>query len=154
MAGPLRVPIDFSNNQEVTNSITGGVTNVNSTNIRSPGDEQVEYQGTFDAFQALIALRDALNNTQGQSSTDQAKTISGLIGELQTAQNGLLDSTGAQSAALSQLTSMQTNFQAVQLADQQTTTTLQGADITQVVVQLSGPAKLVAAYSIPPRPKP
>jgi flagellar hook-associated protein 3 len=141
--GATTVPIDFSSNQVVTNSLTGGVTNVNSTNISAPGTDQVEYQGTFNAFQALIALRDALNNTQGQSSTDQATTISNLIGQLQTAQNGLLDSTGAQSATLSQLTSMQTNFQAVQLADQQTTTTLQGADVTQVVVQLQAQQNLL-----------
>ena len=141
--GATTVPITFSGNQVVTNSNTGAVTNVNTTNIRSTGNNSLEYQGTFDAFQSLIAVRDALNNTQGLSSTDQAKTISGLIGELQSAADNLERSTGAQSATLSQLASMQTNFQDVQLADQQLTSTLQGADISQVVVKLQAQQNLL-----------
>jgi len=74
--GATSVPINFSSNQVVTNGTTGAVTNVDSTNIRSTGTDNLNYTGTFDAFQSLIALRDDLRNTRGLSSADQAQALS------------------------------------------------------------------------------
>ena len=63
--GASTTPITFSSNQVVTNSQTGAVTNVNSTNIHQAGTDHLEYTGTLDAFQTLIALRNDLLNTRG-----------------------------------------------------------------------------------------
>jgi flagellar hook-associated protein 3 FlgL len=141
--GVTTVPIQYSADQQVTNSVTGGVTNVNSSGIHSPGDTSVEYGGTFDAFQSLITLRDTLLNTKNLSASQQAQALSSLAGDLQNAQNNVLQSTGEQSATLTQLASLQTTFQNVQLSVQQTTTNLQSADISQVVVQLQAQQNLL-----------
>jgi flagellar hook-associated protein 3 FlgL len=141
--GLTTTPITYSADQQVINSVTGGVTNVNSTAIHAPGDENVEYGGTLDAFQSLIALRDTLLNTKNLSSTQQAQALSSLAGDLQSAQDNVLQTTGAQSATLTQLASLQTTFQNIQLSVQQTTTNLQSADISQVVVQLQAQQNLL-----------
>ena len=73
--------IDYSTNQVVTNSATGAVTNVNSAGVRSPGDAHVEYQGTFDAFQSLISLRDALRNKNSFIRAQAAAVASRLDAE-------------------------------------------------------------------------
>jgi flagellar hook-associated protein 3 FlgL len=104
---------------------------------------QVFQSGGQDAFQALIGLRDDLRNTKSLSSADEVKAISADVGKLQSAQQSVLQSTGAQSATLSQLSSMQTNVQSLQLAAQQLTSNLQGADVTQVVVQLQAQQNLL-----------
>ena len=134
--GKTTVPINYSANQVVTNGTTGAVTNVNSTAIHSTGTDQVQFTGTFDAFQSLIALRDDLNNTAGLSSHDQTAAISSSIGELQRVSNSILTSVGSQSATLQFLQGQQTSLQQVQLAAQELTTNLQSADVPTVVVQL------------------
>ena len=59
--GATQTAITFNANQVVSNGTTGAVTNINSTNIRSTGTDQVQDPGTADAFQALINLRNDLN---------------------------------------------------------------------------------------------
>ena len=94
--GASSASINFSGNQIVTNSKTGAVTNVDSTNIQSTGSDNSNYAGTSDVFQTLIALRDDLNNTQGLSSSQQAAAISGELTDLKRVQNGILQAAGEQ----------------------------------------------------------
>jgi flagellar hook-associated protein 3 len=134
--GASTVPINFSSNQVVTNSSTGAVTNVDSTNISTTGDDRLEYAGTYDAFQILMALRDDLRNKAGLADSDQTKAIAGRIGELDRVQTALLGTIGTQSASLQHLQNLQSHDQDMQLAAQKATSDLEGADISSVVVQL------------------
>ena len=134
--GKTTVPITYTSNQEVTNGTTGAVTNVDSTGISSTGNEQVEYPGTYDAFQALIALRDDLLNTTAKNASQQIAAIGSTIPELARIGNSVLTNVGQQSASLQYLQGQQTSFQALQLSAQQLTTNLQSADIPTVIVQL------------------
>jgi flagellar hook-associated protein 3 len=141
--GASSVPINFSSNQVVTNSTTGAVTNVNSTNIRSTGADQVEYTGTFDAFQVLMALRDDLRNTQGLGSTQQIQSVSQLIGEVDRVSSSVSDILGQQSATLQNLSAVQGNLQQVQLDTKQRESNLGDADITSVVVGIQQQQQLL-----------
>jgi flagellar hook-associated protein 3 len=134
--GATTVPINFSGNQVVTDSRTGAVTNVNCTAIRSTGDDHLDYTGTYDAFSVLMALRDDLRNTAGRSPTDQINAIAGRVSELQRIQDSVLHSVGEQSASLEHLQGLQNNYQDLQLSARSLSTQLQGADITEVAVQL------------------
>ncbi len=134
--GASTIPINFSGNQVVTNQATGAVTNVDSTSIRTIGDTQLEYSGTYDAFQILMSLRDDLRNTAGLSDGDQTAAIAGRLSELERVQNSLLGTIGQQSASLQHLQNLQGSFQDAQLAAQKVTADLEGADISSVVVQL------------------
>lgn len=141
--GASQVPIDFSGNQVVTNSQTGAVTNVNSTNIRQTGTDQLNYTGTDDAFQVLIALRNNLENVNGLSSADQAQELSGSLAEIDRVQNGILDAIGTQSADLQNMQALQTRLQQLQLDGQTETTNLQGADIASVAINLQSQQSLL-----------
>ena len=134
--GKTTTPITYSANQAVTDGSTGAVTNVDSTGIQSVGDEQVQYAGTDDAFQALIALRDNLRNTAGLNAAQQTAAISNSIGDLDRINNSVLASAGQQSASLQYLQGQQSNFQDLQLAAQKLTTSIQGVDVPTVIVQL------------------
>jgi flagellar hook-associated protein 3 FlgL len=134
--GKSAVPIDFSGNQVVTNSTTGAVTNVDSSSIVATGSTQLDYSGTYDVFQIMIALRDDLNNTQGLSDSQLSNVISGHLADLAQATSGVTQGLGMLSANAQNLQSVQQRLQLVQLSTQQRTSDLQSADISSVVVGL------------------
>lgn len=136
--GASSIAIDFTSaNQVVTNSQTGAITNVDSRNIRLAGTATLNYSGTYDAFQALMALRDDLRNTRGLTTTQQIQSITGRIAELQRVRTGVLQGVGEQSTTLQNLDALESRTQSVQLTTRELTGNLQGADITQVVTGIA-----------------
>jgi flagellar hook-associated protein 3 len=140
--GATQTPVNFSGNQVVTDGATGAVTNVDSTNIRRTGAASVSYQGTYDVFQILQAVRDDLRSntmTDAQRST----SLSQRIGELDRVNTAVLNVVGEQSATLSSLTSLQNRSQDMQLELKKLTSNLESADISQVVVNLQSQQNLL-----------
>ena len=134
--GATSTPITFSSNQVVTNSLTGAVTNIDSTNIVRAGSDHVEYTGTFDTFQILQALRDDLRNVRGLSAAEQASAVAGRIGELERVRTNVLGVVGEQSASLQNIESLDQHISAVQLQTKELIGNIQGADISSVVLNL------------------
>jgi flagellar hook-associated protein 3 FlgL len=60
--GATNTVIDFSANQQVTDSFSGEVINIDSTQVNQAGEDDVSFTGTHDLFQSLIALRDGLRD--------------------------------------------------------------------------------------------
>jgi flagellar hook-associated protein 3 len=141
--GLSSTPIDFSSNQVVTNSTTGAVTNVNSTQIRQAGTDQVNYPGTEDAFQALQTLSEALNNVNGLNSSQQEAAIQNSLTELNRLQNNVLNVVGEQSASLQNLQSLGTQISSVQEQTKEFVTNTQGADVPSVTVNLQSQENLM-----------
>lgn len=141
--GATEVPIDFSANQVLTDSTTGAVTNVNSTAIARTGADHIDYGGTYDAFQILIALRDDLRNTRGLSENDQAQAISGRVTELERAHTSLLDAVGKQSVSLENLDSLESRIKDVQLNAQSLNADLNSVDLSQAVLGLQNEQTLL-----------
>lgn len=134
--GASSVAIDFSANQTLTDSVTGAVTNIDSSNIRATGTDHIDYRGTYDVFQILIALRDDLRNTRGLSETDQLAGITQRIEELDRVHRGVLDAVGEQSASLENLDRVDLHLRDVQLTAKQLISDIEDADISQIIVQL------------------
>lgn len=88
--GVTSLPIDFSANQQVVNSLSGRVLNVNSSAVRYAG-EDVHYRGTLDVFTALASIRDGLKNasTSGNSSA-MLNDVRSYLDELKTSHDTLL----------------------------------------------------------------
>ncbi len=134
-SGGAAVALNFTGNQTVTDA-NGGVTNVDTSNVRRAGTTSVSYTGTYDAFQALAALRDDLRNPRGLSGTDQAKTISARLGDLDRARNNILEVVGEQSATLQNLDGLESHAQDVQLSTKKLITDKESADVADIVVKL------------------
>jgi len=132
--GLSSVPITFSANQVVSNSQTGAVTNINSTNIRQTGNDAISYTGAYDVFQILSTLRDDLNNTRNLSPSQQAAALGQTLSELDRVNTNVLTVVGEQSASLQNLQAIDQHIQDVQLQTKQQIGNLQNADLTQVVV--------------------
>ena len=141
--GASSVPISFTSNQVVTNSKDGTVTNVASSKISRTGTASLDYQGTEDAFQVLMGLRDTLRNTNGLPAAAQMQAISQSMTELDRVSGSVLQVVGQQSASLQNLTSLQQSTQQAQLSTQEMISNLKGADMAQVVVGLQSQTNLL-----------
>jgi flagellar hook-associated protein 3 len=141
--GATEVAIDFSGNQVVTNSQTGSVTNVDSTSIRRVGSEHLDYTGSYDAFEILIALRDDLRNTRGLTDRELAESISRRLGELDRVRTAVLDVVGEQSASLQTLDALERRIEDVQLETRKLTAELEAADLSEIVLSLQSQENLL-----------
>lgn len=144
-SGATSTPIDFSGNQIVVDGVTGKVTNVNSTNIRQAGTDQIEYQGTSDIFQTLIALRDTIANTQNLSGKDRSALLQKQIAELDRSQSSIGDSIGSQSVQAQSLSNLKDHLTTLQLSLGQSTDNLEATDTAAAVVSLQQQMNLYQA---------
>lgn len=133
--GATTIPLTFAADQSVTDG-AGKITHVDTTNVERTGSEAVNYPGTYDAFQSLIALRDDLRNTRQLSEHDQIQALSGNLAEVTRAHTNVLTTVGAQSATLESLQSLQSHLGDLQLNARQTASDLGDVDMTELVVKL------------------
>jgi flagellar hook-associated protein 3 FlgL len=140
--GATTTPIDFSGNQQVTDSTNGSVINVDTSNVTSTGTESIEETGSYSAFQVLISLRDALNDSSA-GATAQTAAIENRIGELDTANTTILNSVGSQSAQVQGLQGLQNQVTDLQLSTQETGNQLGNADLANLVVQMQTQSTLL-----------
>ena len=79
----------FTDNVPITDSTTGRVLWVNTTNVRRTGVESVQVPGTYDLFGTLIAARDLLLNRHALDEAEQVGLIQSTADELDLVMTGL-----------------------------------------------------------------
>jgi len=133
----VTVPAGGDTNQAVTDSRTGKVLYVDTTEISDTGLEPVRVTGTYDVFSILISIRDMLTNERGLSEAKLEELRSEALSSLEQL-NGLLVQTqvsmGSKTAFLDNLkdTLININYDAEDRAAE-----LEQADIAQIAVELS-----------------
>ncbi len=94
--GATTTPVDFTaTNQQIVDSFTGAVLNVDSTGVTTTGVEDVTF-GSFNLFDSLIAIRDGLKTAgQGGGSLDQdIERVNGYLAQLDQGHDQLLEELG------------------------------------------------------------
>lgn len=143
--GATTTAIDFSSNQQITNSVTGATTNVNSSNVRIAGNDQLTYPGKVDIFQTLIALRDTINNTQNLNASDRSSQLSQQIAQLDRFNTSLATPMGEQASQSQFLSNLTTRTNDQQTRLKETTNNLQSTDMAQAIVDLQQQQNLYQA---------
>ena len=134
--GASSVEIDFSSNQIVVNSTTGAVTNVDTTDVRKAGVEQIEYLGTSDLFQTLINLRDDLLNTRDLEGAAYQESLGRNQQELKRIHDHILESVGQQSASWENLRSLKVLVEDYQLEKQVQINDIASVDLAEAAIKL------------------
>jgi flagellin-like hook-associated protein FlgL len=134
--GNTTTAIDFTTAQAITDGTTGAITNVDSSNIRQAGNENLDYPGVADLFQTLINLRDTINNTQGLSAADRQTALNQQLGEIDRLNASLATPLGAQANQAQFLSQLQTRTTDLQTRIQKNTGDLQSTDMASAIVQL------------------
>jgi len=131
------VPAGGEANQAVTDSITGRILYVDTTQINSTGVELVRVPGTYDIFNTLISLRDILANERGLSD-DQLNEVRG---EAQVAldevQNLLVQASVSIGSKIGFLSDLKDSLTEQSYSAEDQIARLEDADIAQIAIDLS-----------------
>lgn len=133
--GVTEVPMDFSNVQAVTDA-SGGVTYVDSTEIRRAGVEELEFPGTLDAFQTLAALRDDLRNVRGLSSSEWQDALTRSMNEIDRIHEHLLTVVGDQAQTLKTIDDLDSRLDNLVLDAKERISDVAATDIPAAAVEL------------------
>lgn len=134
--GATTTPITFTDNDVVTDSRNGAVVNIDTSTITRVGTDNLEFPGTNDAFNAVIALRDELLNTRNLSPSDHAAALDRRLGDIERVQSNILDILGVQSVSMQQIDRLQTRTEDLQLSQKTQYNDTVSADIAESVTRL------------------
>ena len=134
--GATSIPIDFSENQTLVNSITGAVTYVDTQGLVKAGDVHAEYQETSDIFGALIQLRDDILNRRGLSNSEWQAAMQRRIGDVQRVHDQLMEKVGEQSVSLDNLEGIEARAEIYGLETQRAVSERESADIASAIVSM------------------
>lgn len=95
-----------SSNQTVTNSLTGEFTYINTSGITQTGTDLIDNQGSYDLFQTIIGLRDALRNTNNLSNNDRHTYLARTLTEFERIRESIVEPLGIQAARAEHLQSL------------------------------------------------
>ena len=133
--GQTRLPIDFSQNQTLVDE-SGNVRHVDSQGITQVGVDTVQLKGNSDLFETLRSMRDDLLHYEDFTAEEWDAVVTDFLGDMDSANNHLLNVVGEQSVDLQTLDRLQDRGDELQLESQKRLAELQGTDFTSAVLQL------------------
>lgn len=124
-------------NLAVTDSRTGKVLYVDTTEISNAGSELVSVPGTYDLFNTLISIRDMLKNDKELSGTDLRDLQDNFLNALEEVNQLLVQAEVAVGSKIGFLDTLQESLKKLKYDAEDEATVLQEADIAQIAIDLS-----------------
>lgn len=134
-----------STNQTVSNSLTGAVSYIDTSDIIAEGTDLADHKGAYDIFEAIVALRDVASGKYGSTGVERANFLSRLTGEFNRLRDTLLEPLGVQSARAENLRTLTTRVEDVQLELQRETAELEEVDLPEAILNLQTQENLLQA---------
>lgn len=144
-ASYVTVPAGGDTNQAVTDSRTGQVLYVDTTEINSTGVELVRIPGTYDVFSTLISIRDILKNKRNLSDEQLRQLQDSCLSSLDEVSNHLTQDSVSIGSKIGFLDDLKDGLENLKNNAEDQTSALQDADIAQVSLDL---ARRQALYQI------
>jgi flagellar hook-associated protein 3 FlgL len=133
----VTVPVGGDTNQAVTDSRTGKVLYVDSTQINSTGVEMISIPGTYDIFNALISIRDILRNERDLSEAQLQGLLNNSLNSLEEINNLLIQTEVSVGSKIGFLENLKSTINDQKYNTEDEASRLQEADIAQVAIELS-----------------
>jgi flagellar hook-associated protein 3 FlgL len=124
-------------NLAVTDSKTGKVLYVDTTEITGPGVELVSVPGTHDIFNTLISIRDMLRNEKGLSDAQLHEIQDNTLKALEEVNQLMVQDEVAVGTKIGFLDNLQESLKKLKGDSEDEATLLQEADIAQIATDLS-----------------
>ena len=131
--GLTTTPLDFSGNQQITDSRDGTVVHLDSSAVRRTGTDDIKFPGTSSAFQTRIELCVLLQKSGILSKIEFQEALGYRMVELERVEAHLLAEVGTQSVTLERLQQQTDDVRLNQLVKNANTP---NADMTAVAVEL------------------
>jgi len=136
-ASYVTVPSGGDANQVVTDSTTGKVLYVDTTEISSTGVELVRVPGTYDIFNMLITIRDILKNERGLSGAQLHDMQMNSLKSLDEIMSLLIEKQACFGAKIGFLDNLKDTLTSLKYNAEDEVTYLQEADIAQIAIDIS-----------------
>ncbi len=133
----VTVPMGGDPNQAVTDSRTGRVLYVDTTEINSTGQELVRVPGTYDLFNTLISIRDILLNERNLSSQYLLDCVDEAVSAVEEVRSLLTQADVSTGSKIGFLNTLNDNIEDMQFDTQDEVTRSQEADVAQIAIDLS-----------------
>lgn len=133
----VTVPVGGDANQAVTDSRTGRVLYIDTTEIQSSGVELVRVPGTYDVFGTLISLRDMLNNDRDVPPQKLLGYVDESVKAVKDVRDLLIQIDVGTGSKIGFLNTLKHTLENMQFDTEDETTRLQEADIAQIAIDLS-----------------
>ncbi len=133
----VTVPVGGDPNQAVTDSRTGRVLYVDTTEISSTGQELIRAPGTYDMFSTLISIRDILLNERNLPHQKLLDCLDQGVAAVEEVRNLLMQANVATGSKIGFLNTLKDSLENMQFDTQDEATRLQEADIAQIAIDLS-----------------
>ncbi|MCA8944056.1 MAG: flagellar hook-associated protein FlgL [Planctomycetes bacterium] len=89
--GATTTETDFTSSSiRVTDSVDGSKLNVDVSALNNVGTERIRYEGTFDVFSTLIAVRDILRNESNEPQAVVSQRLTDSLGDIDNAHEQIL----------------------------------------------------------------
>lgn len=124
-------------NLAVTDSTTGEVLYVNTTQIADTGVDLVRAPGTYDVFSTLIGIRDILENANSLSDSQVREIINNSLDSLNEMAGILVEAEVSIGSRIGFLDDLRDNIENIEFHAEDETTRLVEADIAQIAIDLS-----------------
>ncbi|QDV81546.1 hypothetical protein [Planctomycetes bacterium TBK1r] len=141
--GASTIPIDFSSSQLVSDVDSGRFVTIDSSNIRSTGDDSLEFPGTSNLFQILHATAADLRNSRELSSAEYGKALNRRLTELDQAASKVFSVMGEQSTSLQTMQTMEFRVDDLMLSVESNIGEIQATDFPDAVLRLENSQTLL-----------
>lgn len=145
--GLNEVPIDFSENQTLTNDNLQIVRHFDTRGITQAGSDSVSLESNRDLFGVLRGLRNDLENVRGLSPEQWDVAMGRHLADLEAIQGNLLEVIGQQSVALEHLDRLEHRLGDLKLESQRVLNETEGADFVESILKLQEEQNLLQ-YSL------
>ena len=124
-------------NLAVTDSRTGKILYVDTTEINSTGTDLVSMSGTYDVFNALISIRDLLKNERGLPDAQLRELYENSLNVLGETNELIVQAEVFVGSKIGFLDNLKDSLQKLKYDAEDESTLLQEADIAQIAIDLS-----------------
>lgn len=134
--GDTQLPIDFSSNQTVIDSLTGRFVTIDSASIRQTGQDHLEFPGTANAIELLANLASDLRNTRELDGQGYALSLDRRLGELEELSGSVFELMGEQATSLRTMDTLRLRVDDLRLSVETRLSDVQSTDLPDAVLRL------------------
>lgn len=130
---------DFSGSTpyQARNSFDGTVLNVDVTSMARTGAERVKFEGTFDPFTTILAIRDILTNTSGNPDGVVASQLAEVLGEIDDAHDSVLSGLQEMGYRSENLSLFESRLSELEVSRRESLSNLEDTDFSEAIIRLN-----------------
>ena len=134
--GVTDTAIGLRDNQQIVDSRDGSVLFLDTREMNSTRTVELEFTGTFDAFQSLVALKEDLTNARDFNRQEQDEAIGRRIEDIDRIGDHLLQEIGVQSVNLQRFDQMSNLNESQKLSHELNLAEITAVDFAAAAIQL------------------